>query len=125
MRTSSRRMLGLLLAACLIPGAAIAAPGNQIGVHPHATSHGYDDPFHRIRGRVGIVNGSNRAVSLKCTVVVLLDGPGDTHKRGRDTFRVGVGAGEKRRPHFSVKIRDAEHSFDNVPTSTRAHCHRN
>lgn len=115
--------LGLVIAlAVSMSATASADPGGQIKTHPHTTRHTYDKPYHRLQGRVGITNGSSHTVSLRCNVVVLLKGSGTAHKRGSDIIHARIGAGGTRKPHFAVKIRDANHDFDNLPTSTAAHC---
>ena len=111
-----------VVALAMLSGQATGAPGHQVKIHPHVLRHGFDDPWHRIQGTIGIKNGSSRTVDLRCTVIVLLDGAGTTHKRGRDVIRASVGAGDLRKPHFAVKIRDVDHAFDNVPTSVKPHC---
>ncbi len=123
----------LLLAASLlfvgtvaaVSGAApLSAPGPQIAIHPHVGTHTYSAPDHHIRGRVGIDNYSSHAVTIKCNVVVTLEGDGDTHKKGEDMVRARVAAGTKRKPHYSIDIRDADHHLRNVPTHIAAHCRR-
>jgi len=119
-------LLGVLIALSIVGpvGMAGAAVGDKIGIHPHTNSRVFDRPYHHLKGRVGIVNKSKHKVTIKCQVVVLLDGPGTTHKRGFDTFKSTIKRGDKKNPHFHVKIKDKGHKFNNIETSTKAHCHK-
>ena len=115
--------LGIAVVLALsVVGIVDAAPGSQVKVRAHTLRHPYDSPFHRIHGRLGITNGSSHTVSLRCEVVVVLKGSGTTHKRGSEVVHSHVGAGQTRRPFFTVKIRDVDHDFENVPAKTQAHC---
>lgn len=116
---------GMCVALAALPAApAAAGAGPDIGIHPHVTSHSYSQPTHHIRGRVGMVNKSNRTVTVKCLVVALLEGSGDTHKKGSDYAKAKIPAHETRKPHFSIKIHDSDHHLDNVPKHIATHCRR-
>lgn len=117
-------MLFVGVGAGMAEAAPPLAPGSQIAIHPHVGTHAYVAPDHHIRGRVGIDNYSSHAVTLKCNVVVTLEGDGDTRKKGEDTFRARVAGGTKRKPHYAIDIRDADHHLRNVPTHIAAHCRR-
>lgn len=115
-----------LLTTVMLMGAGLAhaALGPRFGIHERVISTDYDQPMHHIRGRIGIVNKAKRPALVKCKVVALLKGPGDTHKKGSDGVKVRIPGGETKRPHFAIEIRDASHRFNNKPSKVAVHCHK-
>ena len=123
-----KRWTGILVGSTLLVG-ALASPagaelGPRFGIHTHVTHHAYEAPLHHINGRVGIVNKTDKTEVIKCAVVALIKGPGDTHKKGRDTVKARIPGGDTKRPHFRIEIRDENHDFDNVPSHIATHCRK-
>lgn len=120
-----RRMIAAAIGIALfmVPQTASAGVGPRIKIHPHVNSATYDKPLHEIRGRVGIVNGTNRTITIRCTVVATLHSKNGTAEiQGSDTIRATVGPHRTRQPHYRMTLRDKHHRFRNSPSRLGAHC---
>lgn len=111
------------MALFLGTGSALADIGPRIAIHPHVNAATYDKPFHDVRGRVGIVNGTNKTITIRCTVVATLHSKsGSALLMGSDIIRASVGAHMTRQPHYEIVLRDKRHRFRNSPSHLGAHC---
>jgi hypothetical protein len=120
-------MLFAILSAALllIPQTAQASVGPRIKIHPHVDTATYSKPLHEVRGRIGIVNTTRKAVTVRCTVVATLHSKtGSAVLKGSAIVKTTVGPDRTKQPHYGISLRDKHHRFRNFPSHLGAHCQK-
>lgn len=120
-----RRMMSAALGIALLLGSqtAMASLRPEIKIHPHVDTATYAKPLHDVKGRVGIVNGTNKTITIRCTVVATLHAKGGTAVLlGSAIIKTSVGPQRTKMAHYEIFVRDKHHKYRNSPSHLGAQC---
>lgn len=125
MRTFIRPLATAILILVLAAPARAADPlmPPQLRAHVKVTDHSYGTNRHYAKGKLRLYNASGHRMTVDCRVTLTWKRRnGDLTQRHRDLDGLQVGAGEIRKAHWHMMLKDPDRKYQNTPSNAVPHC---